>query len=78
MDRVDALAPLVPAGSTLPEIALRFILGNLDVATVIPGMRRPAHVQANIRSSDLGQLDAELVERLRGHRWDRQPAPWSL
>ena len=78
IDHVEALAPLVPAASTLPEVALRFILGNEDVATVIPGMRRPAHVQANVRASDLGALDAALVHRLRAHRWDRQPAAWSL
>ena len=78
MDRVDALRSLVPDGSTLPEVALRFILANPDVATVIPGMRRPAHVQANIRASDLGPLDAGLVAQLRAHRWVRQPTSWSL
>src|SRR6185295_233288 len=36
MDRVDALLPLVPKGSSLPELALRFILANSDVSTVIP------------------------------------------
>ena len=77
MDRVDALTPLVPQGSTLPELALRFILANADVATVIPGMRRVPHVQANIRASDRGPLDPELVSRLRSHRWDRRPTAWS-
>jgi aryl-alcohol dehydrogenase-like predicted oxidoreductase len=77
MERVDALVPLVPSGSTLPEMALRFILANADVATVIPGMRRPAHVRANVGASNLGALDPELVARLRSHRWDRQPAAWS-
>lgn len=78
MDRVEALAPLVPPGSTLPEMALRFILANADVSTVIPGMRRPQHVQANMRASDLGPLDPELVAQLREHRWDRRPTSWSL
>jgi aryl-alcohol dehydrogenase-like predicted oxidoreductase len=77
MDRVDALRPLVPPDSTLPELALRFVLANQDVATVIPGMRRPAHVQANARASDLDPLDESLRERLREHRWDRQPTSWS-
>ena len=77
MDRVDAVAPVVPAGSTLPEMALRFILANPDVATVIPGMRRPAHVRANVRASELGPLDAALIARLRAHRWDRRPTSWS-
>ena len=77
MDRVDRLTPLVPLGSTLPEIALRFVLGNADVATVIPGMRQTKNVRANVRASDLGPLDAALVERLRAHRWDRKPTAWS-
>ena len=78
MDRVDPLASLVPAGSSLPEMAMRFVLANEDVSTVIPGMRRPANVAANVRASDLGPLDAGLVQRLRAHRWDREPAQWSL
>jgi len=77
MDRVDALVPLVPAGSSLPELALRFILANPDVATVIPGMRRPQHVRANIGVSDGQRLDARLLARLREHRWNRRPATWS-
>jgi aryl-alcohol dehydrogenase-like predicted oxidoreductase len=58
---------------TMPELALRFILANPDVATIIPGMRRRAHVDANIRVSDGKPLDAAVVERLRAHRWDRNP-----
>ena len=77
MDRVDRLTPLVPLGSTLPEMAMRFILTNPDVATVIPGMRQTKNVQANMRASDLGPLDASLVDRLRAHRWDRKPTAWS-
>jgi aryl-alcohol dehydrogenase-like predicted oxidoreductase len=78
MDHVDPLVPLVPAGSSLPEMAMRFVLSNEDVSTVIPGMRRPANVVANVRASDLGPLDAGLVERLRAHRWDREPTEWSM
>ena len=33
--RVERLEPLVPEGMDLPELALRFILANEDVATVI-------------------------------------------
>jgi len=77
MDRVDALTPLVAPDSTLPEMALRFILANPDVATVIPGMRRPAHVRANIGASDLGPLDDGRIAQLREHRWDRRPTSWS-
>jgi aryl-alcohol dehydrogenase-like predicted oxidoreductase len=77
MDRVDALTPLVPRGSSLPDLAMRFILANRDVSSVIPGMRRPKHVRANIATSDATPLDPELLRELRAHRWDRRPATWS-
>ena len=32
----------------MPEMALRFILANDDVHTIIPGMRKINHVEANI------------------------------
>jgi aryl-alcohol dehydrogenase-like predicted oxidoreductase len=73
----DALKPLVPAGMTLPELALRFILQNPDISTVIPGMRRPEHVRANLGVSDGAALGPGLMARLREHRWDRTPTEWS-
>jgi aryl-alcohol dehydrogenase-like predicted oxidoreductase len=75
--RADALKPLVPAGLTLPEMALRFILANRDVSTIIPGMRKPKHVQANLAASDAGPLPEPLLAELRTHRWERKPTPWS-
>jgi aryl-alcohol dehydrogenase-like predicted oxidoreductase len=77
VERVERLKPLVPRESTLPEVALRFILSHPAVTTVIPGMRKPRHVEANIATSDAGPLDDALVGRLREHRWDRKPTPWS-
>jgi aryl-alcohol dehydrogenase-like predicted oxidoreductase len=77
IDRVEQLKPLVPSGSTLPETALRFILANPDVGTVIPGMRQPKNVRANVAASDAPPLPADLLAKLRRHRWDRQPTEWS-
>jgi aryl-alcohol dehydrogenase-like predicted oxidoreductase len=62
---------------TMPELALRFILGNEDVTTIIPGMRKLSHVRSNIAASDAGPLPVELYEQLRQFRWVRKPAPWS-
>jgi aryl-alcohol dehydrogenase-like predicted oxidoreductase len=62
---------------TLPELALRFILTNPTVSTIIPGMRKLSHVQSNIGAGDAGPLPAELHGQLRTHRWVRKPAPWS-
>jgi aryl-alcohol dehydrogenase-like predicted oxidoreductase len=62
---------------TMPELALRFILANQDVSTIIPGMRKLSHVEANIAASDADPLERELLEKLRGFRWVRKPTPWS-
>jgi aryl-alcohol dehydrogenase-like predicted oxidoreductase len=69
--RVDALTPLVPSGSSLPDLALRFILHHPSVSTVIPGMRKPGHVDANLAASDREPLDPGLIAALRAHRWER-------
>ncbi|HEX8871917.1 MAG TPA: aldo/keto reductase, partial [Candidatus Acidoferrum sp.] len=73
----EALRPLVPAGATMAETALRFILNNPDVGTIIPGMRKLKNVEANISASAAGPLPAELHRKLRAHRWDRNPTGWS-
>jgi aryl-alcohol dehydrogenase-like predicted oxidoreductase len=77
LERVDALKHIAPVGMALPEMALRFILQNPAVSTVIPGMRKPAHVLANTAVSDGRPLPDELLLTLRRHRWDRKPAVWS-
>ena len=77
LDRVDALKPLVPQGMSLPEMALRFILMNPTVSTIIPGMRKRAHVESNLPASDAYPLPEALHAQLRLHRWVRQPTPWS-
>ena len=71
VEHADRLRPEVPAGMTMAELALRFILANQDVATIIPGMRKRANVEANIGTSDGKAIDAGLVARLRAHRWNR-------
>jgi aryl-alcohol dehydrogenase-like predicted oxidoreductase len=78
LERLTAgLAPLQADPVSLPELALRFILANPAVSTVIPGMRTPAHVAGNLGVSDGRPLDPALLTELRRHRWDRTPAPWS-
>jgi aryl-alcohol dehydrogenase-like predicted oxidoreductase len=75
--RVERLKEIVPAGMTLPEMALRFILANPDVSTTIVGMRKAEHVRGNIATSDAPRLEAELWAELKEHRWDRKPKRWS-
>ena len=77
VEHADALKPLVPKGMTMAEMALRFILCNDDVHTIIPGMRTVSHTESNIGTSDGNKLNKELHLALKGHRWDRQPTDWS-
>jgi aryl-alcohol dehydrogenase-like predicted oxidoreductase len=77
VERAEALRPLLPPGMSMPEMALRFILSNPDVSTVIPGMRKIRNVEMNLAASSSGSLAPELLQRLRAHRWDRDPTPWS-
>jgi aryl-alcohol dehydrogenase-like predicted oxidoreductase len=78
VERAERLKPVAQeAGLTLPEMALRFILGNQTVSTIIPGMRQLSHVESNVAASDAGALPASINERLRSHRWVRQPTDWS-
>ena len=73
LERVAPLQTLASTwGASLPDTALRFILSHPAVTTVIPGMRRPAHVDANMAASG-NPLPAENVERLRPFRWNRRP-----
>lgn len=78
VERADALKPVAArAGLSMPEMALRFILSNPDVSTIIPGMRKTKNVESNVAASDAGPLPAELIEELRRHRWERSPTSWS-
>ncbi|HEY9048205.1 MAG TPA: aldo/keto reductase [Ohtaekwangia sp.] len=77
VDHADALKPLIPAGMTMAEMALRFILCNDDVHTIIPGMRKVRNVEANVGTSDGKKLQEALRLKLKNHRWDRTPTEWS-
>ena len=84
VERADELRKLLEGWNrehsssiTMPELALRFILHNQDISTVIPGMRRLRHVASNIEASDSGPLPEQLQNELVKYRWVRKPAPWS-
>jgi aryl-alcohol dehydrogenase-like predicted oxidoreductase len=71
LDRVDEVRTDLQPGEPMAEFALRFILSNPDVSTVIPGMRKTRHVAANAEASEAGGLPSDRVARLRRHRWKR-------
>ena len=62
---VDALRPLVPAGSTMAQFALRFILMHDAVTCVIPGAKREAQVQENVAASGQAPLPEATMATAR-------------
>ncbi|HTQ07963.1 MAG TPA: aldo/keto reductase [Polyangiaceae bacterium] len=62
---VDEIKALVPAGDTLPDLALRWILGFEAVTCAIPGAKRPSQVEENAGAGDRPPLDAKLLAALR-------------
>lgn len=78
VERADALKPIAAAaGLSMADMALRFILNEPTVSTIIPGMRKLHYVEANLAASDAGPLPAGLHAQLRAHRWVRRPTSWS-
>jgi len=74
--RGQALAQLLGQEvETLPELALRFCVSSPAVSTVIPGMRRPAHVRQNAAASEKGPLSPGLLTKLEAHAWNKNWYP---
>lgn len=62
LEAVERLRPLVPAGATLAQFALRWILDQPGVSVVIPGARNPAQVAGNAGAAALAPLtDTDLA-----------------
>jgi aryl-alcohol dehydrogenase-like predicted oxidoreductase len=80
LQAVEALRPLVPPGQTLAQFALRWILLQQAITCAIPGGRRPAQVEENMRAADLPALPESTVRAVEAvyerhakpqvhHRW---------
>jgi aryl-alcohol dehydrogenase-like predicted oxidoreductase len=54
---------------SLAEAALRFCLSHPALSTVIVGMRKPEHTQANVKASDKGPLPLSDLEKLKEYAW---------
>ena len=70
-EHVAALRRDLPPNGSLPDIALRFVLSNPAVSTVIPGMRSVRHAESNAALSDQGPLPAETMAVLKRHVWEK-------
>jgi len=61
LEAVEALRPLVPAGCTMAQFAMRWILMHPAVSCAIPGAKRPQQVEENVAAADLPALSPEAM-----------------
>lgn len=75
---VRELRALLPAGLTLPQAALRYVLAQPEIATVIPGAKDLAQLEANL-SAAAEPLAPDVVAAIE-ELWQREisayPLPW--
>jgi aryl-alcohol dehydrogenase-like predicted oxidoreductase len=65
LEAVERLRPLVPAGASLAQTALRWILGFDAVSCVIPGAKTPAQAKDNAAAADLPPLSPATMDAVR-------------
>lgn len=72
MDRVETLQALCkPFYTNLAEAAMRFVLSEPGVSTLIPGMKNRREVDLNIAYCDDDVFPGELKSKLAEHTWVR-------
>ena len=62
---MEELRPLVPAGYTLAQLAMRWILMFEAVTCAIPGAKRAAQEEENARAADMPPLSEETMRKVR-------------
>ncbi|HKI69734.1 MAG TPA: aldo/keto reductase [Verrucomicrobiae bacterium] len=65
LEAVEALRSFVPAGATMAQLALRWLLMFPAVTCAIPGAKRPAQVDENMAAADLPPLSGETMAKIR-------------
>jgi aryl-alcohol dehydrogenase-like predicted oxidoreductase len=65
LEAVRRLRPLVPAGWTMSQFALRWILDQPGVTVVIPGARNPEQARGNAAAATLAPLPADALAGVR-------------
>ena len=58
---VEELRALIPAGITMAQFALRWILMFEEVTCAIPGAKSPAQVEENVAAASLPALSSETM-----------------
>jgi len=65
LDVVEQLRPLVPAGMTMAQFALKWILMNPAITCAIPGAKNPKQVEENITTVDLPALPEFVLQKIK-------------
>jgi aryl-alcohol dehydrogenase-like predicted oxidoreductase len=65
LEAVRRLRPLVPAGATMAQFALRWVIDQPGVTVVIPGARNPEQARGNAAAAGLAPLDADTLNAVR-------------
>ncbi|HEV7274750.1 MAG TPA: aldo/keto reductase [Devosiaceae bacterium] len=65
VELVEELKGLAPRDIPLSQFALRWLLDQPEVSTVIAGVTRPAQLEDNVAATQRDPLDAELKAKLR-------------
>jgi aryl-alcohol dehydrogenase-like predicted oxidoreductase len=64
LQAVEELRALLPAGMSLVQLALRWILMHDAVTCAIPGAKRPEQVEQNVSASDLPDLSEDVMRQI--------------
>lgn len=74
LQAVEELRALVPAGMSLSQFALRWILMHEAVTCAIPGAKRPEQVEENMSASDLPPLSEDVMQQVK-NLYERKVRP---
>lgn len=65
LQAVEELRALVPAGWSMPQFALRWILMFDAVTCTIPGAKNPAQAEDNVKAAELPAIDSATMDKVR-------------
>lgn len=65
LEVVDELKKLLPAGMSMTQFALRWILNFDAVTCAIPGAKRPSQVDENVSAADFPALTPEVMKKVK-------------
>jgi aryl-alcohol dehydrogenase-like predicted oxidoreductase len=64
LEAIEKLKAVLPAGITLSELALKWILMKPEVNCIIPGASKAEQVHSNIKAADTPDLDKDILKEI--------------